>query len=53
MLGVEAPEGYAAKTKEYLNIPNFRTGSRTGRIDVQYVALFLSEPLMTGDDDDP
>jgi hypothetical protein len=30
---------------EYLDIPSFCTGNRTGCIGVQNVTLFLSEPL--------
>jgi hypothetical protein len=43
-LGVEALGRQGAKTQEYLDIPSFRTGSRTGCIGVQNVTLFLSEP---------
>jgi hypothetical protein len=43
ILGVEAPGRQGAKTQEYRDIPNFRTGSRTGCIGVQNVMSFLSE----------
>jgi hypothetical protein len=42
-LGVEPLDRQGAKTQEYLYIPSFRTGSRTGCIGVQNVTLFLSE----------
>ena len=47
-MGVEAPGRQGVKLQEYLDIPSFRTGSRTGCIGVQNVTLFLSEPLVEG-----
>ena len=41
-MGVEAPGRQGVKLQEYLYIPSFRTGSRTGWIGVQDVTLFLS-----------
>ena len=41
-MGVEAPGRQGVKLQEYLDIPSFRTGSRTGWIGVQDVMLFLS-----------
>jgi hypothetical protein len=44
-LGIEAPGRQGAKTQAYVDMPSFRTGSRTGCIGVQNDTLFLSEPL--------
>jgi len=44
-LGDKAPARQGVKTPEHLDIPSFRTGSRTGFIGVQNVKLFLSELL--------
>jgi hypothetical protein len=44
ILGVEAPGRQGVKSLEYLDIPRFCTGSRTGCISVQNGQLFLSEP---------
>jgi hypothetical protein len=45
ILGVEAPGQQGVKPQEYLDIPKFCTGSRTGCIGDQNGKLFLSEPL--------
>jgi len=45
ILGIRAPDRQGAKTPEYLGIPSFRTSNRTGCIGVQWMTLFLSEPL--------
>jgi hypothetical protein len=51
ILGVEEAGWQAAKTPEYLDIPNFRTGGQTGCIGVQNVTLFLNEPFVRGASD--
>ena len=45
-MGVEAPGRQGAKTHETLDIPSFRTGSRTGGIGIQKVTSFLNESLV-------
>jgi hypothetical protein len=45
ILGVEIPARQGVKSQEYLDIPRFYTGSRTGCIGVQNGQFFLSEPL--------
>jgi hypothetical protein len=45
ILEVEAPRRQGVETPEYLDIPSFRPSSRAGRIGVQNMMLFISEPL--------
>jgi hypothetical protein len=47
ILGVETPGRQGVKSQEYLDIPRFCTGNRTGCIDVQNGKLFLSKPYYT------
>jgi hypothetical protein len=43
--GVGAPGRQGAKSNEYLDIPIFCTGSRTGSIGIQNDTLFLCKPF--------
>jgi hypothetical protein len=45
ILGAEAPGRQGAKSQEYLDIPIFCTGSRTGSIGIQNDTIFLSKPF--------
>jgi len=45
IFGIETPARQGVKSQEYLDIPSFYTGSRTGCIGVQNRQFFLSEPL--------
>ncbi len=46
-MGVEALGRQGVKLQDYLDIPSFRTGSRTGWIGVQDVTLYFEWALNT------